>query len=189
MTLGFRSHPDPSEWDNYTDYESTSWPRKERRNYWIIPTICFNCESACGILAYVDKEKLDVRKIEGNPVHPGSRGRTCAKGVVTPNQLEDPDRILYPLKRTGKRGEGGWTRVTWDEALNDIGARIRKAIQEHRHIETPHARRVTPLPEGEKLDHMAEREAEAEDRQEALLDEAIEETFPGSDPISPKHIT
>ena len=132
---GFRSHPDPSEWDNYVDFESTSWPKKDRRNYWIIPSICFNCESACGILAYVDKEKMDVRKIEGNPVHPGSRGRTCAKGVVTPNQLEDPDRILYPLRRTGERGEGKWERVTWDEALTDIGGRIRKAIQEGRRDE------------------------------------------------------
>jgi anaerobic selenocysteine-containing dehydrogenase len=131
----FRSHPDPSEWDNYVDFESTSWPKKDRRNYWIIPSICFNCESACGILAYVDKEKMDVRKIEGNPMHPGSRGRTCAKGVVTPNQLEDPDRILYPLRRTGARGEGKWERVTWDQALTDVGARIRKAIQEGRRDE------------------------------------------------------
>ena len=50
---------------------------------------------------------------------PGSRGRTCAKGVVTPNQLEDPDRILYPLKRdrrSAARASG--QRVTWDEALD-----------------------------------------------------------------------
>jgi len=133
--MEFRSHPDPSEWDNYVDIESTSWPKKDRRNYWIIPSICFNCESACGILAYVDKEKMDVRKIEGNPMHPGSRGRTCAKGVVTPNQLDDPDRILYPLRRTGERGDGKWERVTWDQALTEIGGRIRKAIQEGRRDE------------------------------------------------------
>ena len=131
----FRSHPSPEEWDDYVDFESKSWPKKDRKHYWIIPSICFNCESACGILAYVDKDTLDVRKIEGNPLHPGSRGRTCAKGVVTPNQLEDPDRILYPLKRTGARGSGEWQRVTWDEVLTDIGARIRKAIQEERRHE------------------------------------------------------
>ncbi len=131
----FRSHPDPSQWDDYVDYESTSWPRKEKRHYWIVPSICFNCESACGILAYVDKETLTVRKIEGNPLHPGSRGRTCAKGVVTPNQLEDPDRILFPLKREGERGSGEWRRVTWDDALDDIGARVRKAIVENRRQE------------------------------------------------------
>src|SRR4029079_154609 len=134
MTV-FRSHPDPSQWDDYVDYESTSWPKKDRRHYWIIPSVCFNCESACGILAYVDKEQLTVRKIEGNPVHPGSRGRTCAKGVVTPNQLDDPDRILYPLRRVGKRGGGEWERVSWDTVLTEIGARNRKEIVENRRHE------------------------------------------------------
>lgn len=62
-------------------------------------------------------------------------------------------------------------------------------IHEDRHIEVPHARIVEPLEAGVKHDHMAAREESAEDRQDALLDEAIEETFPGSDPISPKHIT
>lgn len=46
-----------------------------------------------------------------------------------------------------------------------------------------------PTPEGEKFDHLAKREQGAESRQEALLDEAIEESFPASDPISPKHMT
>ena len=131
----FRTHPAPSEWDDFVDFESTSWPKKDRRRYWIIPSICFNCESACGIIAYVDKETLDVRKIEGNPVHPGSRGRTCAKGVVTPNQLEDPDRILHPMKRVGPRGSGEWARVSWDDVLEELGARIRKAITEDRRHE------------------------------------------------------
>lgn len=62
-------------------------------------------------------------------------------------------------------------------------------IHEDRHIETPHAREAEPLKEGEKHDQLAEKEACSEDRQEALLDEALEETFPSSDPISPKHIT
>jgi len=60
---------------------------------------------------------------------------------------------------------------------------------EDRHIDVPHAREAEPLREGEKHDHMAKQEAATGDRQEALLDEALEETFPGSDPISPKHIT
>ena len=111
MSGRFRTHPDPAQWDDYVDFESTSWPKKDKRHYWIIPSVCFNCESACGILAYVDKARLTVRKIEGNPLHPGSRGRTCAKGVVTPNQLEDPDRILYPLVRDGERGSGKWRQV------------------------------------------------------------------------------
>src|SRR4026209_648851 len=135
MSSKFRSHRDPSQWADYVDFESKSWPKKDRRHYWIIPSICFNCESACGILAYVDKEKLTVRKIEGNPLQPGSRGRTCAKGVVTPNQLEDQDRILFPLIRDGERGSGKWRQVSWDEALDDIAGRLRKAIVENRRHE------------------------------------------------------
>ena len=101
----------------------------------LVPTTCFNCESACGLLAYVDRETLQVKKFEGNPEHPGSRGRNCAKGPATLNQVTDPDRILFPLKRAGKRGENRWQRVSWDEALDDIAPRIRKAIAEKRNNE------------------------------------------------------
>ena len=45
-------------------------------------------------------------------MHPGSRGRNCAKGPATLNQINDPERILYPLQRAGARGEGKWERVT-----------------------------------------------------------------------------
>ena len=53
----------------------------------------------------------------------------------------------------------------------------------------PATRPINPTPDGQVHDHLAKREAVAENRQEALLDEALEESFPGSDPISPKHIT
>ncbi len=60
---------------------------------------------------------------------------------------------------------------------------------EDRHIEQPHARTVEPLAPGEKHDQLADKEAQAEDRQEALLDEGLEESFPSSDPPSVKRIT
>jgi anaerobic selenocysteine-containing dehydrogenase len=127
--------PPPERWDDWVELDSKAWPERKERRYMLVPTTCFNCESACGLLAYVDRESLQVQKFEGNPEHPGSRGRNCAKGPATLNQVTDPDRILYPLKRAGKRGEGKWVRVSWDEALNDIAARIRKAISEDRHNE------------------------------------------------------
>jgi anaerobic selenocysteine-containing dehydrogenase len=127
--------PPKERWDDWVELDSRAWPERKERRYMLVPTTCFNCESACGLLAYVDRESLQVQKFEGNPEHPGSRGRNCAKGPATLNQVTDPDRILYPLKRAGKRGEGKWTRVSWDEALNDIAARIRKAIVENRHNE------------------------------------------------------
>ncbi len=124
--------PPKERWDDWVELDSRAWPRREERRYMLVPTTCFNCESACGLLAYVDKESLRVQKFEGNPEHPGSRGRNCAKGPATLNQITDPDRILYPLKRVGRRGEGRWVQVSWDEAVDDIAARIRKAITEGR---------------------------------------------------------
>jgi anaerobic selenocysteine-containing dehydrogenase len=87
------------------------------------------------LLAYVDKESGEIRKFEGNPAHPGSRGRNCAKGPATLNQVYDPERILHPMRRKGPRGGGQWERVTWDEALEDIAGRMRTALQEGRHDE------------------------------------------------------
>lgn len=130
-----QNYPPPEKWDDWTEYEATSGQRRERKNYMIVPTICFNCESGCGLLSYIEKDTLKVRKFEGNPYHPGSRGRNCAKGPATINQITDVDRILYPMRRKGERGAGGWERVSWDEALDDIAANIRKALKEDRRNE------------------------------------------------------
>ncbi len=118
------SYPDPADWHDWVEYESSGEPRE----YSVVPTACFNCEAGCGLLTYIDKASGEIRKIEGNPEHPGSRGRNCAKGPATINQVTDPQRILHPLKRDGPRGSGRWTRVSWDEALDDIAGRMREAI-------------------------------------------------------------
>ena len=137
MQPGFEAFPPPDRWDDWTELDAKAWPERVERQYTIVPTTCFNCESACGLLAYVDKETGEIRKFEGNPAHPGSRGRNCAKGPATKNQTDDPERILYPLRRTGPRGAGGWERCTWDEALDDLagadpgGPRARRAEQGH----------------------------------------------------------
>src|SRR5687767_14112172 len=130
-----QQYPPPETWDDWVEWDPGEWPRKVPRRYMLVPTVCFNCESACGLLGWVDKETMQVRKFEGNPAHPGSRGRNCAKGPATLNQVTDPDRILYPLKRTGKRGAGQWERTTWNEALDTLANRIRKAICENRRQE------------------------------------------------------
>ena len=127
--------PPPDQWEDWIELDPEAWPKRVERHFRCIPTICFNCESACGLLAFVEKDSGKVVKFEGNPVHPGSRGRTCAKGPATLNQIRDPERILHPLKRKGPRGSGEFEMVTWEEALADIGGRIAKALDEERHDE------------------------------------------------------
>ncbi len=125
-------YPPPEHWEDWVEYDGRAWPRKVPRRYTLVPTICFNCESACGLMAYVDKDSFEIRKLEGNPVHPGSRGRNCAKGPATHNQIYDPERILYPLKRVGERGAGKWKRITWEEALTEISEKMRESRQRRR---------------------------------------------------------
>jgi anaerobic selenocysteine-containing dehydrogenase len=134
-TSGLAAFPPPERWDDWVELDPRAWPERVERHYTIVPTICFNCEAACGLLAYVDKETLQIRKLEGNPFHPGSRGRNCAKGPATINQVNDPERILYPMRRVGPRGSGQWERVSWDVVLDDIAGRMRAALSEERQNE------------------------------------------------------
>ena len=124
--------PPVEEWDHHVEHDARAHPRKVAHEYMLVPTTCFNCESGCGLLAYVDKSDLSIRKLEGNPAHPGSRGRNCAKGPATVNQVNDPERILHPLRRVGARGGGQWEQVSWEEALDDMAGRIRASIAEGR---------------------------------------------------------
>ena len=129
------SFPPIDQWDDWVEYDAAAWPKKVQKRYMLVPTTCFNCEAACGLIAYIDKDTMQVRKLEGNPHHPGSRGRTCAKGPATINQINDPQRILYPLRRVGPRGAGTFERTTWDEVLDTFAAKIRTALLEDRRNE------------------------------------------------------
>ncbi|HEX5366194.1 MAG TPA: molybdopterin-dependent oxidoreductase [Acidimicrobiales bacterium] len=131
----FASYPDPSTWDDVTALDPRAWPERRDRHYQLVPTTCFNCEANCGLVAWIDKESGELAKLEGNPLHPASRGRNCAKGPATVNQVHDPDRILHPMRRVGPRGGGRWERASWDDALAEIGGRIGRAFREGRHDE------------------------------------------------------
>ena len=109
-TTPLESFPPVEQWDDWVEYDATAWPRRVERRHTLVPTTCFNCEAGCGLFAYIDKETGAIRRLEGNPHHPGSRGKNCAKGPATLNQIHDPGRILYPLKRKGERGGGEWDR-------------------------------------------------------------------------------
>jgi hypothetical protein len=129
------SFPPQDRWDDWVEYDPKAWPKKVERHYALVPTTCFNCEAACGLMAYVDKEDLSIRKLEGNPHHPGSRGRNCAKGPATLNQIQDPERILFPLKRVGPRGSGKFEPCSWQEVIEVFSTKIRNALTAGRKTE------------------------------------------------------
>ena len=95
----------------------------------IVRTLCQGCHCACGVFAHVKNGR--VVKIEGDPNHPMNEGSLCTKGLSAVQFLYHPDRILYPLKRTGKRGEGKWQRISWDEGLDTAAARFKEVLEKY----------------------------------------------------------
>ncbi|MFE3022891.1 molybdopterin-containing oxidoreductase family protein [Nocardia tengchongensis] len=91
-----------------------------------VPTYCRICEPLCGLIATVEDGKL-VR-LRADKDHPLSRGNACPKGIAFTEIQNDPDRVLYPLRRTAS---GELERVSWDTALDEIGERLRGLIAEH----------------------------------------------------------
>ncbi len=82
-------------------------------------SVCDMCFNKCGLVALVEGDV--VRKLDPNLKFTKSRGMLCARGNAGIDQLYSPDRLKHPLLRTGKRGEGKWQRISWDEAM-DIAA-------------------------------------------------------------------
>ncbi len=89
-----------------------------------VPTLCEMCVWRCGVLAKVEDGR--VVKLEGNPDHPHSKGRLCARGQSGLMTMYDPDRVLQPLIRVGKRGEGKFRKASWEEALDYTAARMQE---------------------------------------------------------------
>src|SRR5207247_1858864 len=68
-----------------------------------------------------------IAKLRPDPEHPLSRGYACPKGIAMAEVQNDPDRVVHPQRR---RPDGRFDRVSWDEALDDIGARLRAIVKE-----------------------------------------------------------
>ncbi len=93
-----------------------------------VPSTCYQCVTRCPMVGYVENGKLEKISPQFNSIR--TEGTLCAKAQAGVNQVYDPDRLLFPLRRVGKRGEGKWKRVTWDEALDEIAARLKKLKDE-----------------------------------------------------------
>jgi thiosulfate reductase / polysulfide reductase chain A len=86
-------------------------------------TLCGLCAAHCGMLVEVDDGR-PVRFI-GDQHNPGNEGMLCVKATATLELHEHPDRVDYVLKRAGRRGDGHWERIGWDQAMDEIAAKLR----------------------------------------------------------------
>ena len=105
------------------DYSPMTWVERKA-----IPSACWQCVTRDSMIGYVEDGRLV--KLEGHPDSIRGKGKICARGQAGVNQVYDPDRILYPMKRIGKRGEGKWKRITWNEALDELTSRLKKLRDE-----------------------------------------------------------
>jgi anaerobic selenocysteine-containing dehydrogenase len=90
-----------------------------------VRTVCRSCHGGCGVIAHVQDGK--VVKVEGDPDSPISHGSMCSKGLSITQLAYHPDRILHPMKKSGK----GWQRISWDEALDITADEFKKVIAQY----------------------------------------------------------
>ncbi|MGH9599218.1 MAG: molybdopterin-containing oxidoreductase family protein [Terracidiphilus sp.] len=106
----------------------------------VVHTVCsHDCPDSCGVLVTVNAEGRAV-KVQGDPAHPVTQGFLCGKVAKYLDRVYAPDRILYPLRRkpgvakaplTRGREHEAFERVSWDEALDEIAARLKQIGAEH----------------------------------------------------------
>ncbi len=94
-----------------------------------IPSMCEMCVWRCGLIAKVRNGR--VVKLDGNPIHPHSKGRLCTRGQSGLMNTYDPDRVLTPLVRVGKRGEGKFRQASWEETLDIVADNMLKIKQQY----------------------------------------------------------
>jgi anaerobic selenocysteine-containing dehydrogenase len=98
----------------------------------VITGVCpHDCPDTCSFQVSVDRDSGRALDIWGHPDHPVTRGALCTKVDRYLERTYHEGRLLTPLKRVGNKGEGRFAPVGWDEALRDIGARLRAIVGEH----------------------------------------------------------
>ena len=95
----------------------------------VIRSFCYTCPWNCPTELYVRDGKVVYHK--GNPDSPNDVGTRCAKGMASFHVAEDPDRLKYPMKRTGPKGSGEFERISWDEAFTTIADKLTEIKEKH----------------------------------------------------------
>jgi anaerobic selenocysteine-containing dehydrogenase len=93
-------------------------------------SVCaLDCPDTCSL--YVQIEDGRATRLKGDAAHPITRGFLCGKVAQYLEREYHPDRLLYPMKRSGPKGSGQFTRISWDEAIETIRQRLSQAVAEH----------------------------------------------------------
>lgn len=101
-----------------------------------VRTVCFDCHSKCGVILTVN-DNDEIVRVEGDKNNPVNDGILCVKAFSAQEIHAHPDRLKYPLKRAGKRGEGKWKPIGWDQLLKEVteGGKLFAEIGEDHDIE------------------------------------------------------
>ena len=92
-------------------------------------SVCaLDCPDCCSMLVQVENGR--ATRLRGDPDHPVTRGFLCGKVAQYLEREYSPERLLYPQKRVGAKGEGRFTRISWDEALDTIATQLKNLAQE-----------------------------------------------------------
>ena len=86
------------------------------------PTTCGLCDNHCGLVSFREGDRIVM--LHGNPEHPVNQGKLCARAYGQLDRLYDPDRLLKPMLRKGKRGAGEWQEISWDQAYGIIAEKL-----------------------------------------------------------------
>ncbi len=93
-------------------------------------SVCaLDCPDCCSLVVTVDNEH--ATKLRGDPAHPVTRGFLCGKVAQYLEREYSPQRLLYPQRRVGRKGEGRFERISWDDALDTIAERLRSTADEY----------------------------------------------------------
>src|SRR5258708_18327825 len=106
----------------------------------VVHAVCsHDCPDSCGVVVTVDELSGRAVKVEGDPSHPVTRGFLCGKVAKYLDRVYSPDRLLYPMRRKAGVAKGplaqgreaeAFERIGWDEALDEIAARLKKIAEE-----------------------------------------------------------
>jgi anaerobic selenocysteine-containing dehydrogenase len=98
-----------------------------RRELKTVRAVCpHDCPDTCGLVVTVDPATGRAVDLRGDRDHPFTRGFLCQKVANYLDRVYHPGRLLYPMRRTGRKGEGRFERIPWAEAVREIAARFRE---------------------------------------------------------------